>query len=201
MGRSSLKVTRQEEIVIAFYELAKKQGLENASIAKTAEYIGIAPSLILHYFDTKEQLIHGLVDYILNKYLLIFKVASAIEKKPVKRLLAVFDNLFSNKWNSLCDDGVSYSCYALAIRDRALKAKYRKLLETLRNQLENLMEECNREGSLSIDNPAQMADLIFGLIDGTYYFNTLTEDKKQAKLYLEKYKAITLSLLRISDQS
>ncbi len=36
MGRKSLKESRQAEIVSAFYKLAKKDGLENASIAKTA---------------------------------------------------------------------------------------------------------------------------------------------------------------------
>lgn len=50
MGRKSLKEPRQKEIIRAFYKIAKKEGLENASILKTANLIGITPSLIMHYF-------------------------------------------------------------------------------------------------------------------------------------------------------
>ena len=56
MGRKSLKTPRQKEIIKAFYTLAKKEGLENASIAKTAALININPSLVIHYFRTKEYL-------------------------------------------------------------------------------------------------------------------------------------------------
>jgi hypothetical protein len=36
MGRKSLKPLRQKAIIKAFYKVAKKEGLENASIAKVA---------------------------------------------------------------------------------------------------------------------------------------------------------------------
>ena len=52
--------------VIGFYKLAKKEGLENASMAKTAEIIDMNPSLIVHYFKTKEYLVYGLIEYILD---------------------------------------------------------------------------------------------------------------------------------------
>src|SRR5580692_6043916 len=98
MGRKSLKDVRSKEIIEAFYKLAKKEGLENASMAKTAEIIGINPSLIVHYFKTKEYLVYGLIEYILDKYLLIFNVPSALKDDPEQMLLKVIDNIFSDKW-------------------------------------------------------------------------------------------------------
>ncbi len=50
MGRKSIKESRQKEIIEAFYTIAKKEGLENASIVKTAALININPSLVIHYF-------------------------------------------------------------------------------------------------------------------------------------------------------
>jgi len=54
MGRKSLKETRQQEIIKVFYKVAKKEGYENTSIAKIAKVMDINPSLIMHYFETKE---------------------------------------------------------------------------------------------------------------------------------------------------
>lgn len=121
MGRKSVKEPRQKEIIKGFYKLAKKEGLENASIAKTAETIGINPSLIMHYFKSKEHLVYGLVEYILDKYLLIYNVRKIKDDSSLDILMRVTDNIFSNKWNTLFDDGVSYSCYSLAFRNKIIK--------------------------------------------------------------------------------
>ena len=56
MGRKSLKETRQKEIVKAFYSVAKREGLEKTSIAKVAENMKINPSLVIHYFKSKQEL-------------------------------------------------------------------------------------------------------------------------------------------------
>ena len=154
MGRKSLKVTRQKEIISAFYKVSKKEGLENASIAKTAKAMDINPSLIMHYFATKDDLVYGLIDYILDKYLLIYRVNLTVEKDPKSALLGVIDNIFSKKWNTLFDDGVSYSCYSLTFRDKKIKRKYKLLLDTLRKTLEELIITCNKRKIIRVANPS-----------------------------------------------
>lgn len=198
MGRNSLKIIRQKEMIKVFYTVAKKEGLENASIAKTAAALNINPSLILHYFATKEQLILGLIDYILDKYLLIYRVNHKKERDdPKSTLLQVIDNIFSKKWNALFDDGVSYSCYALALRDKKIKRKYKKLLETLRKTLEKLIAACNDKGIISVTDPASTADLVFVFVDGAYYYLSLVDDKREYQKKLEYYKQQAIKLLSL----
>ncbi|HVU56495.1 MAG TPA: TetR family transcriptional regulator [Puia sp.] len=198
MGRSSLKEPRQKEIVKAFYKLAKKEGLENASFAKTAESIGITPGLIIHYFETKEHLIYALVEYILDKYLLIFHVpASGGKNDALYSLLKAIDNIFSHKWNTLFDDGVSYSCYALSFRNKIIMKKYKLLLDTLRKQLEELIVRCVEEGALEVEDPAATADIIFIIADGAYYYLSLTDDKKEYITKLGQYKQRAINLLNL----
>lgn len=194
MGRKSLKDVRQKEIIKGFYMVAKKEGLENASIAKTAKSLDINPSLIMHYFQTKDELVYGLIEYILDKYLLIYNVSYSLHNDPHKVLLQVIDNIFSKKWNKLFDDGVSYSCYSLNFRNKMIKKKYKALLDTLRLQLENLILECQNDGALYVENAAFAADMIFVIVDGAYYYLSLTSDKKeyQNKLTLYKNQAIKL---------
>lgn len=197
MGRKSLKTTRQKEIIKAFYKIAKKEGLENASIVKTAAAMNINPSLIMHYFQTKEYLLYGLVEYILDKYLLIYQVNGKKELDSRGALLMVIDNIFSKKWNTLFDDGVSYSCYSLTFRDKEIRKKYKLLLDSLRKTLEEQIKTCNREGVISVKDPAFTADLIFVLVDGAYYYLSLVDDKKEYNSKLDIYKQQALQLLNL----
>ncbi len=199
MGRKSLKETRQKEIIVFFYKLAKKEGLENASIAKTAVLAGIPPSLVIHYFKTKEHLIYGLVEYILDKYLLIFNTSKDDSADPGKRLRQVIDNIFSKKWNRLFDDSVSYSCYSLNFRDKVIKEKYKTLLDSLRAHLAAIIEECNEAGVVDVANAEDTADMIFVLVDGSYYYLSLIADELEYTQKLKRYKEKALSLLQLRN--
>jgi len=194
MGRRSLKATRQQEIIVAFYKLAKKEGLENTSIAKIAKAMDVNPSLIIHYFQTKEELIYALIDFILDKYTPIFHVPNKASKTPKTILLEVIDNLFSKKWNTLFDDSLFYGCYALSFRENKIKARYKALLDGLRSKLAELIEDCISDDSLATDNALEAADLIFIILDGAYFYMSLVKDPKllNEKLSLYKQKALTV---------
>ena len=201
MGRKSLKTPRQKEIIKAFYTLAKKEGLENASIAKTAALININPSLVIHYFQTKKHLIYGLTEYILDKYLLIYKIPVQYSGNPKKALLKVIDHIFSTKWNTLFDDSVSYSCYSLTFRDKTIREKYKKLLDKLRQNLQQLIADCKSIGILSVKDPALTADTIFVLVDGAYYYLCLVSNKEEYQRKLKHYKKQAIAQLNFSSSA
>ena len=196
MGRKTLKEPRQKEIIQAFYKLAKKEGLENASIAKTAELINVNPSLIMHYFKTKDYLIYGLIEFILDKYSLIYQLNNDDSGNPKIVLYKIIDNIFSKKWNALFDDGVSYSCYSLTFRNKLIRQKYKILLDMLRKSLEELILACNKAKLLSVKNPAVTADLIFVLADGAYYYLSLVDNKDEYIKKLNQYKKQALKILQ-----
>src|SRR5690606_30722975 len=181
--------------------IAKKEGLENASIAKTAALININPSLVIHYFKTREYLVYGLIEYILDQYLLIYKTPAAYKGDPHKKLLKVIDNIFSHKWNVLFDDSVAYSCYALVFRDQKVKENYKVLLDTLRGNLRALIGECNQQGVLKVKDPAAVADTIFVMVDGAYYYLSLVSNKREYKQKLAQYKGLALQQLNLVSPS
>jgi AcrR family transcriptional regulator len=39
---------------------------------KVAAVLDVNPSLVIHYFETKQDLMHGLIEYILERYRLIY---------------------------------------------------------------------------------------------------------------------------------
>lgn len=196
MGRKSLKGARQLEIIKVFYKVAKKEGYENTSIAKIAKVMDINPSLIIHYFETKEDLTYGLIDYILERYLLIYTIKHK-EGVTLADLYRTIEMLFSKKWNLLFDDGLFYTFYALAFREKRIKEKYKTILDSLRLALANLIEQCNEKRLIDIKDPQTTADLIFVLVDGAYFYLSLESDNKAYTERLEYYKNRAFQILGI----
>lgn len=197
MGRKSLKETRQKEIIKVFYKLAKKEGLENTSIAKIAKEMDINPSLVIHYFQTREDLTYGLIDYLLDKYQLIYKVSSKTQANSQAALLEIVDNIFSKKWNTLFDDGLFYSCYSLTFREPKIRELYKTILDALRKKLSEHIAQCCKEGLSSVEDPDQIADDIFVLVDGAYFYLSLVTDKKDYEKRIQKYKQQAIAMLRL----
>ena len=145
MGRKSLKDVRQKEIVEAFYEVARREGLENASLAKVAGEMGINPSLVSHYFGSKNALIFGLIKFILESYGNFYTMEYG-EDSHGSRLQKIIDNLFSREWDKLINDEVFYNCFTLIFRNKKIKIAYRELHEHLRLWLTEAIEEAKAMG-------------------------------------------------------
>ncbi|QOD60706.1 TetR family transcriptional regulator [Polaribacter haliotis] len=197
MGRKSLKDIRQKEIIEAFYVVAQKEGLENASLAKVAKEMGVNTSLVLHYFNSKDDLIFGLINYILERYHQIYLSASCIEKGE-SRILRLVDNLFSREWNELIDDSVFYSSFALIFRNKKIKTAYRELHDNLRLLLSKVIEEAKINGEVNIQDAKKTADLIFIIVEGAYYYLSLYDIDEDYLVKLNHYKKTALDLLKLT---
>lgn len=198
MGRKSIKDQRQQEIIKTFYKVAKKIGYEHTSIAKVAKEMDVNPSLIIHYFASKEDLKYALIDYILERYLLIYQLED-IKKKGIDRLKLVIDRLFSKKWNALFDDGLFYSFYAESFREKKIKRKYKSILDSLRSGLTQLLDELAEVQLLTINDTSKAADLVFILLDGAYFYLSLVEDKQLFEQKLASYKEEAHLILGLKD--
>ena len=199
MGRKSLKPIRQKGIIKAFYKVAQKEGLENASIAKVAAVLDVNPSLVIHYFETKQDLIHGLIEYILERYRLIYNPENGT-LNPADRLKKIIRNLFSRKWDKLIDDGVFYSSFALIFRDKTLKAHYKNLHDHLREMLTDTLKDANENGVIEIDDVEKTADLVFILVEGAYYYLSMVSDKSEYESRIEHYQKTVMSMLNVKDK-
>jgi AcrR family transcriptional regulator len=196
MGRKSLKPVRQKSIIKAFYKVARKEGLENASIAKVAAILEVNPSLIIHYFKSKQDLIHGLIEYVLERYSLIYRPENGTEN-PKERLVKVIRNLFSRKWDKLFDDGVFYSSYSLIFRDQTVKVHYKNLHDQLRKMLADTLKEAQRDKVIRIDDVEKTADLVFIFIEGAYYYLSMVSNKAEYQKRIDYYQNTVMEMLKI----
>jgi AcrR family transcriptional regulator len=200
MGRKSLKPLRQKGIIKAFYKVAKKEGLENASIAKVAAVLGVNPSLVIHYFSTKNELVHGLIEYILERYRLLYNPQNST-LHPRERLVKIIRNLFSRKWNKLIDDGVFYSSYALIFRNKTVKEHYKNLHDDLRKLLMEALQEAKDHGVIEVDDVERTADLIFIFVEGAYYYLSMVSNKAEYEMRIDNYEHTVLSMLKLHEHA
>lgn len=198
MGRKSLKPLRQKGIIKAFYKVARKEGLENASIAKVAAVLEVNPSLVIHYFSTKHELVHGLIEYILERYRLLYNPQNGTQN-PRERLIKIIRNLFSRKWNKLIDDGVFYSSYALIFRDSAVKEHYKNLHDDLRKLLRDALQEAKDYGVIDVPDVENMADLIFVFVEGAYYYLSMVSNKAEYEMHIGNYEQTVLKMLKLYE--
>ena len=198
MGRKSLKDIRQKEIVEAFYQVARRDGLEHASLSKVAVQMGINPSLVSYYFGSKNALIFGLIKFILESYK-NFYTSDYNKVEYGCRLRNIIDNLFSREWHKLIDDEVFYDCFTLVFRNAHIKAAYKELHEHLRMWLTEAIEEAKRNGDVQVDNPERAADLIFILVEGSYYYLSMYDMGEEYYEKQERYKHAALDILEFQD--
>ncbi|RVU00685.1 TetR/AcrR family transcriptional regulator [Mucilaginibacter limnophilus] len=196
MGRKSLKEDQQKKIIEAFYEVAKREGIENTSFGKVAKELDMHPSLVVHYFATKEEMLLGLIDHIIVSYQNIYQAEEG-HSDPLDTLVDVMHNIFSRKWNNYIDDSIFYNCFALIFRNQAIKQQFRELHVLLRKWLENLIQSCVDRGLLDHPDPAMAADLIFVISDGAYYFMSMIDDPGKYDLHMARYKQEAFKLLRL----
>lgn len=196
MGRKSLKPIRQKGIIKAFYKVARKEGLENASIAKVAVVLDVNPSLVMHYFKTKQDLLHGLIEYILEQYRMIYNPENGTAN-PRARLEKIIRNLFSRKWDKLFDDGVFYSGFSLIFREPKVKQHYKNLHDHLRQMLADTLKEANDNGVIRVDDVEKTADLVFIFVEGAYYYLSMVSDKAEYQRRMEHYQQTVMSMLNV----
>jgi AcrR family transcriptional regulator len=168
---------RKKEILVNFYAVLAEEGLEGASIAKIAARMGIHPSLIIHYFSNKEEMIVALVDHMLAMYEETFLPRLREIEDPERRLEATIDAIFGVDWARLLDPSVFYACFSLSFRNarvmESFKRMYSRLREVLVEELGMLMEE----GIVVRADPGKLADLIISLLEGYDFYRGIMEDR------------------------
>ena len=175
--------TRKKEILDSFYAVLAEEGLEGASMAKIASRMGIHPSLIVHYFSNKEEMVIELVDYMLAMYEETFLPQLQKIADPEERLLASIDALFGQEWAKLVDISVFYSCYSLCFRNARVRDSFKRMYSRLREVLVLEISELMDLGVVVRADPGRLADFLISLMEGYYFYSGLMgEDRSFGEL-------------------
>jgi AcrR family transcriptional regulator len=171
--------TRKREILENFYAVLAEEGLEGASMAKIAAHMGIHPSLIIHYFATKEEMIVELVDFMLDQYEETFLPRLREIDDPEEKLQATIEAIFGQEWVRLVDAGVFYACYSLSFRNDRVRERFQRMYARLREVLLDEIGDLMQRGVIVKADAGKLADLIISLLEGyDFYRGVMGDDER-----------------------
>lgn len=196
MGRKSLANIRKPEILEHFYQVIIEEGLQGASIAKIAKHMGVNPSLLTHYFTTKEEMVVELIDFIYQKYLETFISRIKKVRDPEKRFDALLNAFFGLEWDKLVEDSAFYACFYLGFRNEEAKARMKKTFSELRDFVRNEIEFGIKEGIVKETDPELVADLIISVQEGISFYDCVIDNDGRSEAMYQYLKEGAKKLLK-----
>ena len=184
MGRKSLAHKRKPEILEHFYKVLIKEGLQGASIAKIAKHMGVNPSLLTHYFNSKEEMVLELLDVFFKKYNEAFMVKIQKIHDPEKRFDALLDTFFGVEWDHLVDDSAFYACFYMGFTNQQANRRTNQAFSELREFVRQEIELGIKAGILKETDTKMAADLIIAIQEGvSFYECALGENERSEAMY------------------
>ncbi len=183
MGRKDKSEERRREILEACYQVVARKGLEGATLKSIGKEMGVAPSLLMHYFESKEALIQSLVDFMIQK--MDYTFLQGMEHIPTAqaRLELFLEKNLSFELPDAVDNKVFYGAFYLSIGDEHVRRSFRRVYDHDRAVLTRLIADYASEAGLSDLRPDLLAIQILSLFEGLYLFKVvygLTPELREA---------------------
>ena len=185
---------RKPAILRAFYQLIDEEGFENASVAKVAARAGIHPSLVIHYFGTKEQMVMALVDDVLRTYARLFEALpeGGSARERLERLLAI---VWSQEWYVSANYSAVFTFLAMSQRSEEVAGRVKRLFRRYREFLMTQLSAFAEAGVIRIDDPARSADMLISMTEGFHYFSQYHTPAEDFESHRRAMIALSLKML------
>lgn len=198
MKRAEHTRLRRREMLAAYYETLLDEGLQGASLAKIAKRLDVPPSLLIHYFGTKQQMTIELVHYLLEVFYEAYGDELGSIPDPVERLHAILDTFFSVEYHQLLDDRAYYALFYLSLTRPDVRAAYADLLSGELDLVETAIRESMAAGAVSDGDPHELALTIKALEEGYAFLIGGGSDEAEKTLLGDVIKARAERLLGLS---
>ena len=201
MRKNQKAKNRKPEILENYYQVIIQEGLEGASIGQIAKRMSIHPSLIIHYFKTKEKMTIELVDLLIEKYeapdFLDFSHIADLNQ----RFQSIMDTIFSFEWSRTVNPGVHFGFYYLSFRNPQIRERFREMFKRFKSYLLRELSVYLDAGIIQNADLETAADIIITLMEGLeFHANFLAEGQPFDK-FADASKRIALELLMHSAEN
>jgi TetR/AcrR family transcriptional regulator, transcriptional repressor of bet genes len=145
-GTKAPEAERREQILIAAYEVAAREGLDGTTISQVAVTAGLSPGLVMFHFKSKRQLLLALLDWLLATTTLLH-VDVEIERiaSPLDRLIALLRQEMHRLSREPLRIRLTFDFWTAGIRDRDIRAKLKTEFDRYREEFRPIAEAVLRE--------------------------------------------------------
>jgi AcrR family transcriptional regulator len=195
MRKNQQAKVRKPEILEHYYQVLIKEGFEGASIGKIAKRMDMHPSLIIHYFQTKENMTLDLVEALIDRYEAPEYLQLDHISDPQERFQAFMDTLFSFEWSRTVDPGVHFGFYYLSFRNPAVRKRFEEMIKRLRDHLADELDRFRKAGIVQKKDLRAAADVIVTLIEGLEFHAHFLSEGRPFQEFALAAKEVAISIL------
>jgi AcrR family transcriptional regulator len=196
MGRKSKSTIRRREIMESCYQVIARKGLEGATLKQIGKEMGVSPSLLMHYFASKEEMILALVDYMVERMDRTYHQAIKQTKSAKERLALYIDKNFDFEIPQSVEDKVFYGSFYLALSDERIRARFRLMYEHDHKMIVGLIKDYMGETGIENLDPDLLAIQLISTIEGFYLYRVVHGDSTDLNQAAASYKESLWNLLR-----
>lgn len=178
------------------YRVIARKGLEGATLKRIGREMGVAPSLLMHYFASKEELILALVDYMVEKMERTYFQSIRNTTSAEERLRLYIDKNFDFEIPQSVDDKVFYGSFYLALSDERIRQSFRRMYDHDHKMIVGLIEDYMEETGTGGLNPDLLAIQLISNIEGFYLYRVVYGDSTELREAAESYKQALWRMLR-----
>ncbi len=186
---------RKPDILLNFYQVILEEGIEGASIGKVAKRMDIHPSLIIHYFQSRENLSIALVDYVIRRAGEIYHELIVESGDPGRRLRNLVEIFFSEAWYGMSDLSGDFAILSMSGREPRIHARLKDMYAILKKLIIGEMAKIHDAGGAGIRDPKRAAEIIIAMYEGYRHFKHLYIDEEDAEKFREDMIEATMAAL------
>lgn len=196
MRKNQSAALRKPDILESYYQVLIEEGIEGTSISKIAGKSGIHPSLVIHYFKSKENMKLDLVDLLIEKYSSPAMIDFDHMEDDEARFNALIDMLFSLQWSRTVEPSVHFGFYYLSLRNARILERFKVMFRWLRDYLSEKLAYFNAQGIIRVGDATRAADYIVTVMEGLEFHSHFLADGRPFDDFAGTAKKVLVSALK-----
>jgi len=190
VGRKSKAVIRRKEIVQCCYRVIEQHGIEKTTIKNIASEMGVAPSLVMHYFKNKEELLVELVDYLVESMDTVYIPKLGEFTTARERLDFFIGETINLTVAQSVEDRVFYACFYMSFYNPAVRKRFMAMYDLDRERSGRLIMEYLREEGLPAIDPEPLSMELIAFIEGLNFVYALYKDWDMVRESIDRFKKL-----------
>lgn len=178
MGRKSIAAIRRKEILEQLFQLIYEEGFEAATTVRLSRRMEMPSSLLIHYFKTKEEMIHSLIEWMMEEYEQAFLPRLEAIADPRQRLEQVLSTIFGSEWDDHENGQVFYSCFPLIFHRPRIRDRYQGIYVRFHQHLLHELELAHAAQIIPSQDLQRNAHLLIALVEGFNFYERIRNNQE-----------------------
>jgi AcrR family transcriptional regulator len=190
---------RRQEILRAATERFGRDGYEDTKWAHIAADVGVGPTALYHYFESKQHCLYEILDDAIEHFRVRFTTLAATHAHPVDALRAVFTDCFELSELEVLRNRLLVTAQGLlssrraSLREEHARQAARARTRDLEFEWASFLARAMQQGAIPENDPRLLARAVLGMYNSiwTWYRpHGIVELGRVSEFYVERMLAV-----------